>query len=78
MDIKWRIVEQDFANFELSNTHLRLAAGDAGDNYLCGNCGYLLAEKIPRDIKDRVGIHTVRCPSCKKINKVEWYSALSR
>ncbi|MGH9913579.1 MAG: hypothetical protein ACRD5E_04480 [Nitrososphaeraceae archaeon] len=51
MNIKWKIVEQDFANFELSNTQLRLAAGDAGDNYLCGNCGYLLAEKILKDIK---------------------------
>jgi predicted RNA-binding Zn-ribbon protein involved in translation (DUF1610 family) len=78
MDIKWKIVEQDFANFELINTKLRVAAGDAGDNYLCGNCGYLLAEKIPRGIKDRLGINTGRCPSCKKINKVEWYSTVSR
>jgi hypothetical protein len=46
MDIKWKIVEQGFANFELSNTQLRLAAGDSDDNYLCGNCEYLLAEKI--------------------------------
>jgi hypothetical protein len=53
MDIKWKIVEQDFANFELSNTQLRLAAGDSGDNYLCGNCEYLLAEKIPREISVR-------------------------
>jgi hypothetical protein len=52
----WKIVEQDFANSELSNPQLRLAAGDAGDNYLCGNCGYLLTEKIPRDIKDQLGI----------------------
>jgi phage FluMu protein Com len=71
-------VEQDFANFELSNTQLRLAAGDAGDNYLCGNCGYLLVEKIPKDIKNLVGIYTVRCPNCKKVNKVEWYSTVSR
>jgi hypothetical protein len=41
LNIKWKIVDQDFANFELINTQLRLAAGDAGDNYLCGNCGYL-------------------------------------
>ena len=74
LNIKWKIVDQDFANFELSSTQLRLAAGDAGDNYLCGNCGYLLAEKIPRDIKDRLGIYTVRCPNCKEVNKIEWYS----
>ncbi|MGH9977843.1 MAG: hypothetical protein ACRD8Z_18710 [Nitrososphaeraceae archaeon] len=78
MNIKWKIVEQGFANFELSNTQLRLVSGNAGDNYLCGYCGYLLAEKIPRDIKDRLGIHTVRCPSCKKVNKVEWYSEESQ
>jgi hypothetical protein len=77
MNIKWKIVEQDFANFELSNTQVRLAVGDAGDNYLCGNCEFLLAEKIPRNIKDRLGIHTVRCPNCKKVNKVEWCSAVS-
>jgi phage FluMu protein Com len=77
MNIKWKIVDQDFANFELSNTQVRLAAGDAGDNYLCGNCEYLLAEKIPRNLKDRMGIHTVKCPSCKKVNKVEWCSAVS-
>ncbi|MGA7369413.1 MAG: hypothetical protein WBX01_09800 [Nitrososphaeraceae archaeon] len=78
MNIKWKIVEQDFANFELSNTQLRLAIGDAGDDYLCGNCEYLLAEKIPRDIKNRLGIHTVRSPNCNKVNKVEWYFAASR
>jgi Zn ribbon nucleic-acid-binding protein len=77
LNIKWKIVEQDFANFELSNTQLRLVAGDVGDNYLCGKCGYLLAEKIPKDIKKLVGIHTVRCPNCKKVNKVEWYSTVS-
>ena len=77
MNIKWKIVEQDFANFELSNTQLRLVIGDAGDNYLCGNCGYLLAEKIPRSVKHRPGINTVRCPNCNKINKVEWYFAVS-
>jgi hypothetical protein len=71
-----KIVKQDFANFELSNTQLRLAIGDAGDNYLCGNCEYLVAPKIPRDIKKRLGIQTVRCPNCKKVNKVEWYSAV--
>jgi hypothetical protein len=26
---KWKIVDQDFANFELSNPQLKLAAGDA-------------------------------------------------
>jgi len=36
LNIKWKIVDQDFANFELSSTQLRLAAGDAGDNYLSG------------------------------------------
>jgi predicted RNA-binding Zn-ribbon protein involved in translation (DUF1610 family) len=77
LNIKWRIVEQDIADFELSNTHVRLVSGNFGDNYLCGNCGYLLAEKISRDIKDRIRIHTVRCPNCKKVNKVEWYSAIS-
>lgn len=77
MNIKWKIVEQDFANFELSNTQVRLAVGDAGDNYLCGNCEFLLAEKIPRNLKDRLGIHSVRCPNCKKVNKVEWCSAVS-
>ena len=77
MDIKWKIVEQGFANFELSNTQLRLAAGDSDDNYLCGNCEYLLAEKIPRDIKNRLGKNTVRCPNCKKINKGEWCYAVS-
>jgi hypothetical protein len=77
MNIKWKIVEQDFANFELSNTQVRLAVGDAGDNYLCGNCEFLLAEKIPRNLKDRLGIHSVRCPNCKKVNKVEWCSAVA-
>src|ERR687891_2968503 len=51
LNIKWKIVDQDFANFELSSTQLRLAAGDAGDSYLCGNCGNLLAQKIPRDVQ---------------------------
>ena len=74
LNIKWKIVDQDFANFELSSNQLRLAAGDAGDNYLCGNCVYLLAEKTPRDIKNRLGIDTVKCPNCKEVNKVEWYS----
>jgi hypothetical protein len=77
MNIKWKIVEQDFANFELSNNQVRLAVGDAGDNYLCGNCEFLLAEKIPRNLKDRLGIHSVRCPNCKKVNKVEWCSAVA-
>jgi phage FluMu protein Com len=65
----------DRGNYGLSNTQL---TGDAGDNYLCGNCAYLLAEKIPREIKDRIGINTVRCPNCKKVNKVEWYSMTHR
>ena len=77
-DIKWRVIDQDFANFELKNVQQKLAGGDdeSGDNYLCGNCGYILAEKISRNAKDVVKVSSVRCPQCKKVLAVEWYSAV--
>ena len=55
LNIKWKIVDQDFANFELSSTQLRLAAGDAGDNYLCGNCAVFARRKDSKRYKRPAG-----------------------
>lgn len=72
-DYKWRIIDEENANIELSEMGQGLANGENGpNNYFCGNCDYKLAKNIPIDMHKRLSVGSVRCPKCNKVNVVEW------
>jgi phage FluMu protein Com len=75
-DFRWKIIEMERANIELSSIGQRLAEGEGQDNYSCGNCDYLLAKSMPLNMGVKLGFESVRCPRCKKVNAIEWSDLL--